>query len=76
MSAFDSNRDGYLDPSERQDAREFRAGDVTGDGALNINEFARIEDPRKFNMYDTNHDGIVDTPEFARGERATEHPCK
>jgi hypothetical protein len=43
MSAFDSNRDGYLDPSERQDAREFQAGDVTRDGALNFNEFVRVE---------------------------------
>ena len=41
MSAFDSNRDGRLDPNERQDAQEFARGDGNRDGALNINEFSR-----------------------------------
>ena len=46
MSAFDSNRDGFLDASERQDAQEFARGDVNHDGALNLREFARIEGSR------------------------------
>ena len=43
MSAFDSNRDGIIDRNERQDAREFSKGDRNHDGALNLNEFARVE---------------------------------
>ncbi|UJR35408.1 hypothetical protein I4U23_028165 [Adineta vaga] len=72
MSAFDGNRDGFVDGREINDAREFGAGDVNRDGALNRAEFSRVDNPREFNQYDTNRDGLVDTPEFARGE-AVEH---
>ncbi|CAF1345136.1 unnamed protein product [Adineta ricciae] len=73
MSAFDGNRDGYFDAAEIADANEVRFADVNRDGALNFNEFARVENPNKFAMYDTNRDGLVDTPEYARGELNTEH---
>ena len=43
MSAFDSNRNGILDPLERADANEFRFGDANRDNALNLQEFARVE---------------------------------
>lgn len=43
MSAFDGNRDGFIDRREASDAQEFAAGDVTRDGALNRAEFARVD---------------------------------
>lgn len=43
MSAFDGNRDGFINRLEANDQREFAAGDVTRDGALNFQEFARVE---------------------------------
>lgn len=43
MSAFDSNRDGFINNLERQDAREFDRGDRNDDGALNRAEFARTD---------------------------------
>ena len=43
MSAFDSNRDGYLDYNERMDQAEFQYADGNRDGALNRAEFARVE---------------------------------
>lgn len=43
MSAFDENRDGFINRLEANDQREFAVGDATRDGALNINEFARVE---------------------------------
>ena len=43
MSAFDGNRDGYLNMNEVADANEVRFADVNQDGALNFNEFARVE---------------------------------
>ncbi|CAF1316196.1 unnamed protein product [Adineta ricciae] len=73
MSAFDADRNGILDGREQLDRIEQNVADVDRDGALNINEFSRVEDPRKFAMYDTNRDGLVDNPEYAQGERITEH---
>ncbi|CAF1648725.1 unnamed protein product [Didymodactylos carnosus] len=66
--AFDGNRDGYINQAEARDAAEFRAGDMTRDGALNPAEFGRVENPREFGQYDSNRDGLVDTPEYERGE--------
>lgn len=43
MSAFDGNRDGFINNAERQDAREFDRGDRNNDGALNRAEFARTD---------------------------------
>lgn len=43
MSAFDGNRDGYINPLEQADQNEFRFDDVNRDGALNFGEFARTE---------------------------------
>jgi len=43
MSAFDGNRDGFINGAEFNDAREFAAGDVNRDGALNRAEFARVD---------------------------------
>ena len=43
MSAFDSNRDGRVDFLEQTDQREFQAGDMNRDGALNRQEFGRVE---------------------------------
>lgn len=43
MSAFDGNRDGFLNNAERQDGREFNYGDRNNDGALNRSEFARVD---------------------------------
>ena len=43
MNVFDSDRNGYLDPLEQADQNEFRYADVNRDGALNMQEFARIE---------------------------------
>ena len=43
MSAFDGNRDGYLNPLEQADQNEFRFADANRDGALNFQEFARAE---------------------------------
>ena len=42
MSAFDGNRDGYLNAAEIADANEVRFADGNRDGALNFNEFARV----------------------------------
>lgn len=43
MSAFDSNRDGYINRLEGNDQREFQQGDHNRDGALNFQEFARTD---------------------------------
>jgi hypothetical protein len=43
MSAFDGNRDGYLNAFEMADANEFRFADANRDGALNFAEFSRVE---------------------------------
>ena len=43
MSAFDANRDGYLNANEIADANEVRFADGNRDGALNFNECNRIE---------------------------------
>ena len=43
MAAFDSNRDGRLDPLEQQDRAEQRFADVDRDGALTRQEFSRVE---------------------------------
>jgi hypothetical protein len=43
MSAFDGNRDGFLNPLEQSDQNEFRFNDVNRDGALNFQEFARTD---------------------------------
>lgn len=43
MSAFDSNRDGWLDAQEQTDRIEQRFADTNADGALNISEFSRVE---------------------------------
>ena len=43
MNVFDSDRNGYLDPLERADQNAFRYADVNRDGALNRQEFARIQ---------------------------------
>lgn len=43
MSAFDGNRDGYINPLEQGDANEFRFNDRNRDGALNFGEFAQTE---------------------------------
>ena len=43
MSAFDSNRDGYINQLEGNDQREFQGGDRNRDGALNFQEFARTD---------------------------------
>ena len=43
MDTFDSNRNGRLDPLELADQNEFLHADVNRDGALNIQEFARVE---------------------------------
>ncbi len=43
MSAFDGNRDGFIDRLENNDAREFQGGDFNRDGALNRAEFSRVE---------------------------------
>jgi hypothetical protein len=43
MSAFDGNRDGFIDRGEANDAREFGAGDFNRDGALNRAEFSRVD---------------------------------
>lgn len=43
MSAFDGNRDGFLDYNERMDQAEFQFGDANHDGAMNRAEFGRVE---------------------------------
>ena len=43
MNAFDGNRNGFLDPLEQADQNEFRFADANRDGALNMQEFARVE---------------------------------
>lgn len=43
MSAFDGNRDGFLNPLEQADQNEFRFNDANRDGALNFQEFARAD---------------------------------
>lgn len=43
MSAFDSNRDGFINQLEGNDQREFQGGDRNRDGALNFQEFARTD---------------------------------
>lgn len=39
MSAFDENRNGFLNRNEINDQREFQGGDFNRDGALNRGEF-------------------------------------
>jgi hypothetical protein len=39
MSAFDENRDGFLNRNEINVQREFQGGDLNRDGALNRGEF-------------------------------------
>ena len=43
MSAFDGDRNGILDGREQLDRIEQNVADVNRDGALNINEFSRVE---------------------------------
>lgn len=43
MSAFDGNRDGFVNRLEANDQREFQQGDRNRDGALNFQEFARTD---------------------------------
>jgi hypothetical protein len=43
MSAFDGNRDGFLNPLEAADQNEFRFSDGNRDGALNFQEFSRAD---------------------------------
>jgi Ca2+-binding EF-hand superfamily protein len=43
MSAFDENRDGFIERNEAIDQREFQVGDANRDGALNSREFAAVD---------------------------------
>lgn len=43
MSAFDENNDGRMDMQERKDKMEFNYGDKDDDGAMNRQEFGRVE---------------------------------
>ena len=43
MSAFDGDRDGHMSFQERKDKMEFGFGDRDDDGAMNRQEFGRVE---------------------------------
>ena len=59
MSAFDGNRDGYLNPLERADQNEFRFGDANRDGALNFQEFARTDSMYQCSLREIIEDSIL-----------------
>ncbi len=66
MSAFDENRDGFLNRNEINDQREFQGGDFNRDGALNRAEFARVDSMLMKQIWESsyNHFLFIDPAEF------------